>query len=340
MPTFEDFSFIINPLWEKEWSEAFAEAQGADKQLIALQGSLANMLKRINNVAVNAERLAWFGLWTKTFAVLDGARAALARNSQYVLQMLSRLTFESVLHIRTICEPVSKLCELKSTAFKTKISEQALQRGWNDAIERMRAYTAWCLWNDRQFYQELIDERTLNEVWNPNPARDIANDPEKLAIHETLFGPLGVEINTDELKKGRSKQKRQLRLNLDRVEAWLNHSDIQPWFTKLNELKERPPHKTSFFALVNETEESISKRLQSVKLRFAYASYMQGSMIIHGSTLDKLFHIADDKLVPLFFGIDDQAEALAIDVGKDCKQIMIILILLQEHLWNDNDRKI
>jgi hypothetical protein len=335
MPTIEDFSFVIHPLWEKEWSEAFAEAQGGTKQLIALQSRLANMLKCINNVTVNAERLAWFGLWTKTFAILDGARAALARNSQYVLQMLSRVTFESMLHIRTICEPVSKLYELKSATFKTQISEQAEQRAWNDAIERMRAYTAWCLWNDRQFYQELIDERTLNDVWNPNPARDIANDPEKLAIHEALFGPLDVEINSTQLKKGRSKQERQLRLNLNRVEAWLNHSDIQSWFTKLNELKESPQYKTSFFALFNETEESISKRLQSFELRFAYASYMQGSMIIHGSTLDQLFHIGDDKFVPLFFGINGQAEALAVDVGKGCNQIMILLFFLQQHLWND-----
>ncbi len=90
------------------------------------------------------------------------------------MRLLERVAFESVIHVHTILEPGGS-------------------GAWDEVIERMRAYTAWCLWNDKRFYAELLDPQTQQGIWDQAPTLEIVSDPDERAMYERLFGPLEVE---------------------------------------------------------------------------------------------------------------------------------------------------
>ncbi len=208
----QSVSLYIPRLWEKDWSEAISNTEGVDRQLLIYQARAASLLEKIDDFEANPERLGWLSIWTKTFVTLDGARSGLVRYSDYVLQILARTAFESVIHVRTILEPGPGV--------------------WDEVIDRMRAYTAWCLWNDKGFYEELLRPQTQYGIWDQTPTLEIVRDPDQRAIYERLFGPLEVE-EQEELKRQQDLQIYQAEQAKRRIEIWLDHPGLQSWAQKL-----------------------------------------------------------------------------------------------------------
>jgi len=334
MSSLDDLTFLIPPLWEKEWKETIDEAEGVDKQLLLFQAHLANMLKTLKDCRITPERLAWFSLWSKTFLALDGARSALVRDSEYILHMLARASFENLLHARTVMEPDFRLYKPASTFLESETVKKSEEEIWGDVADRLRGYAAWCLWSDKQFYEELLKKDTLDKVWDPMPAFKIKNDPTKRVMHESLFGPLDIETDSDRLQEERAEYEQEFRKSLDRVGSWLKHPELKGWGEKLT----RKP-KTNFFALCGVKNGKVPKRLENLGLGFAYASYMQGSMLIHGSTLDSLYcNMEGKKLMPKFFGEKKRVELLASEIGDSCNQVILLLVLMQKNLWPEEKK--
>src|SRR5574341_2184396 len=193
MRAFEDYALIIPQLWEKEdkWKDALAHAEGAEKDLILCQVRAVNLLKYIPDSKGSPERVSWLSLWSKVFSALEGTRGALGRDAEAAIAVLARVAFESALHVHAILDPVHILERLKgSSAAKTSVSDHARDGAWNEVVDRLRAYAAWCLWSDRLYYEELLDPRTLEGVYDPPPTRELVSDPQARAAHEAFCGPL------------------------------------------------------------------------------------------------------------------------------------------------------
>jgi hypothetical protein len=295
-------------LWDRDWQTAIKEASGADSFLLNVAGRAAHLLKLISDCSVTFERLAWLSIWTKSFSILEGARAAVFQNSQYLLELLSRTSFELALHALTVSEA--------------------------DTVDRLRAYAAWCLWNDRHFQKEFVDPPTLKGIWNPQPAEDIMKDADERRLYEKLFGPLTVETDHKELRKGRLLQQNEEQFRLHRLENWLDHPDLRPWRDRLLNLAGTGGNRQiSFFALFNETERSVARRLQSLDMRWLYLAYVKGSMFVHGSTLEHTFFLHEETLTPLFTGHDESVEDHAQLVGSMCNKVLVLLAFEQRTLW-------
>ena len=310
----QSVSFYIPRLWEKDWSDAISNTQGVDQQLLVYQARAASLLEKINDFKATPERLGWLSLWTKTFVMLDGAQRALESWSEYVLQLLERAAFESVIHVHTILEPGGS-------------------GAWDEVIERMRAHTAWCLWNDKGLYKELLDPQTQQGIWDQAPTLEIVNDLDERAMYERLFGPLEVE----EQYALRRKQRQQVYQGDQakrRVETWLAHPDLQLWTQRL-ESASRPIR--SFFELLGENP-SIPRRLSGLGMCFAYHTYKKGSLFTHGSTIDGLMYFHDDLLTPKFVSTEDSMEILAGNVGSSCDQAIFGLGLLQMQIWSNEEQ--
>ena len=174
---------LIPDIWDTEWVEAIEEAEGLDEFLLSIQARAAHLLKPINDYDVTFERLAWLSLWTRAFSILDGVRAAILRESIFLLQVLARMEFELVLHTHTILA--------------------------SDPVDRLRAYCAWCISNDRSFQRKVVDPKTLDAVWDVEPVRQLIENPSDLEIHERLFGPLPEEMDIDEHEARRSRFRQQ-----------------------------------------------------------------------------------------------------------------------------------
>jgi hypothetical protein len=295
-------------LWEHDWETAIHAATGAESFLLNVEGRAAHLLKFIDDPSLNFERLAWVNLWTKSFSILEGARAAVHQESQYLLEILSRTSFELQLHVLTASEA--------------------------DPVDRLRAYATWCLWNDRCFQKEFLDGRTLGGLWNPQPAKEIVNDPGARATYERLFGPLDIETDPKELRKGRFRQQNAEQFRLHRLESWLGHPDLRASRDRLASLTGGDEKKqVSFFALFNESERSVAQRLRSLEMRFLYLAYVKGSMFVHGSTLEHLFVMDEQSVTPRFTGARESVEDHAQFIGHACNTVLVQLRPMQTRLW-------
>lgn len=267
------------------------------------------------------------------FSLLNGVRGALDRNAVFAIDILARAAFESVLHGQAIIEPVIQLHELeRSRLGRTTVAESARRNAWTQAIDRLRAYTAWCLWADRRYCEERAHPRTQEGIWDPDPVRSIATDPEALRAFEAYYGPLDVR-NEHELERDRLAQEADLKVRRERLSMWLSDARLKTWVAKLTAQSVSDPTGSSFFSLLFDDQRSIASRLGRRGERFAYFRYMRGSLLLHGSTCDEMMHLGKTVLAPAFAGDEDDTTRAANDVASSCNLIVLCLFLMQKHVW-------
>ena len=332
----ESYSIKIPELFDKDWNKAISEADGIYKELTICQARAANLLKSINDSKATFERISWISLWTKVFAITDAIFSAVTRNSEYLIAILTRVSFEQMLQVYTIAEPIHKHFENDETAngSKSKLHNEVV--AWKETVDRLKAYAAWCLWNDKQYFEELLHFKTQNGIFDIHPAVDIANDPAKLAFYESIYGILDAETDYREVKKERLRFQDNAQRNLVRIKSWLNYRELLPWKKLISTKQKNKP--VTFFSLFNESEYSIAKRLKGMDARWMYASYMRGAMFIHGSTIENTLHFRNGIFTPLFIGTDESVQQSADGITTLCTYITILLYTLSKQLWPDKNR--
>ena len=330
----ERMTLGIPPLWEKDWGGAIRDATGVEERILKIQARAANLLRRVNDQTVTFARLGWLNMWTKAFASLDGSLCALPKNSLYLLRMLARASFEQTLHALAIMEPILGLsCGSGDT--REKISPERQRDGELESIKRLEAYTAWCIWNDQILYEQIIEPETLDAIWDPDPAKQIARDLKSLKAYEAIYGQLKIDIDERELKKGRLLQQDEGHHRLHRNNMWLDHPSLRSWHNKLQKYANKKNKSVTFFTLVGEAKRGVKKALTDFDLSLGYPVYSEGSMAIHGSSLDQFLHFGDESVIPLFVGATDQVSAKAEEVGDNCNKVIVTLNILCKRIWPD-----
>lgn len=201
-----------------------------------------------------------------------------------------------------------------------------------------KGYASWCIWCDRLHYKQILKPDTLEAVWDPEPALQILSDSDALFLNEAIFEKLDVETNERELKKGRLIQQDLGYHRIRRLETWLNHPVIASWHEKLKSLSGREEKKfVSFFSLMGEGPMGVKKGLENLEIPFAYPVHNEGSLAIHGSTLDQFLHLGETEITPLFFGQPDESSSVARQIGQMCNRIIVGLILLHARIWDDGN---
>jgi len=331
----EGMTFDIPNLWDKSWDEAIELAKEPARTILLIQRRAVYLLKEIENFQVTFARLAWLNIWSKTFSALDGILCALAKDSIYLLRILTRTTFELELHLQMIMQPLLDL----NDHGRNSVSPQSKKEKAVESNRRLEGYASWCIWCDRQHFKQILEPDTLKAVWDPTPALQLLADPHAMFVHEAIFGKLDIETNERELKKGRLVQQDVGHHRVHRWETWLNHPVLASWYTRLKSLAGRE-EKTfvTFFSLVGEPRTGVPKGLKNLGIPFAYPVYNEGSLAIHGSTLDQFLHIREEKIIPLFVGQPDETSSVAVQIGRVCNRIVVGLLLLQAHVWrNENE---
>jgi hypothetical protein len=331
----ERMTFHIPNLWDRNWAEAIESAEEPEKAILFIQRRAVLILKEIEHFQVTFARLAWLNIWSKTFSALDGTLCSLAKDSIYLLRILTRTTLELELHLHMIMQPVLDLCEQRQGS----VPAQSKKEKKAASINRLEAYASWCIWNDRCHYKQIVEPGTSEVVWDPEPSLKIVNDPDALVVHEAIFGKLDVETNKMELKKGRLIQQDVGYHRIRRLETWLNHPVLASWHEKLKSLAGRKEKNfVTFFSLVGEASMGVPKGMENLEIPFAYPVYNEGSLAIHGSTLDQFLHLGETEITPLLLGQPDEISSVASQIGQMCNRIIVGLFLLQTRVWgNGND---
>jgi hypothetical protein len=322
VPAFGDF----------DWGEALAEADGVEKDLMLNQIRLVKQLESVPPLKATPERLAWLGFSARAFQILNAARGALSHDSEFGMSAAHRSSFEVALQMQVIMEPVSVLAKASRSA-QTHVAATAWEREWLEAVKRLRAYAAWCLLHDSDYWRFVLSRGVLDDIWDGGAERDIVQDPKHLAFHEKMFGPLDL-MNEHELVRERQQMEEEARAALERISGWLGEPGLVEWRDKCRAMSDGNNRRVpEFFALFDESAQSIGARLRNQELRFAYGPYMHESMLLHGSSLDALFVRQATAIAPRLVDVGDKLEGLARGVAADCARVLLCLELVRGRVW-------
>lgn len=225
-------------------------------------------------------------------------------------------------------EPVLKIYSGLKKANEKIIVPDILKDREEESLKRLEAYVSWCIWNDCLFCEQIVNPQNLNVVWDAKPAEQIYRDSKRLDVYEAIYGQLKMEMDERELKKGRLRQQDEGQHRLHHLRTWLDHPNLKPWHEKLKKNKFM-----TFFTLVGETKTSVKKSLDGFDSSFGYPVYSEGSMAIHGSSVDQFLHFGNKNVMPLFIAGDDKITEKAEEVGSNCNQVIILLYILIKLLW-------
>lgn len=326
MSVLSDYNLVLPRIpSDDEWIEYIESVEGREKDINTLRAKGYNLLADLNETNATYERIGWLSLWSKIMAALESIIPALNSGSNLILQSLSRATFEWMQHQLAITDPIHDLNENKRTHKKIVMTEYV----YRSVVDRLRAYAVWCLWSDKNYYQELIDPRTQKNIWDPGPAREIFENNEKLQCYERFYGPLDSEIDESKLKQGRREMEALYREKIRRIDDWLGDAKIQHWSKRLED--NHRSRTFSFFSLFGE-DSKIAKRLKKYQLRFAYTSYSEGSMALHGSTIEQFMFIGDSVISPKIQIGGQVEENLLETVLSNCNQILVALAFIDQFI--------
>ena len=315
---------VINlPFFDNEsWITAVEQATGLKQEILRIQYNTLLLLKDINDNKASFERLAWFNIWTREMLLLDSVIAASDHNSEFLLQILDRISFELMLHLHIILDTF--VCVEKKNHAETRNTM---------IVDRLRAYTTWCLWNDLGYLKDFTHHETLKHIWSPEPARGIMADSENYAEYVKYYGEIDTETDENVLKKGLFKQRDRGLHNKHRLQTWLDHKGLIKWKTKLEQLSKFNNSSPSFFSLFDESEKSICNRLKTLNLRFMYVSYIQSSLLIHGSSLEANLRFHEKSFTLNTMKNEESSSGLTKSICGKCMTFLIGLKLLQDELW-------
>lgn len=323
MNSLNDYDLILPQVPSAEELEhAIASLEGLLKEAAIVRAKGLSLLRQVKETKATPERIGWLNLWAKTFTDLESGFFALKFKSDLVLQMLSRSTFEWLLHVQALYDPIYNLYAQRHSGDKIVIPQPSENYALKKCVDLLRAYTAWCLWSDKQYYKRIISGETMDGVWDAKPAEEILANEKKLEMHESFFGPLDIETDAQKLREGQQKVRHRYREKINRIEGWLSDPQLRPWKEKIEKL---PKGSVSFFSLVSSEDKTVSKRLDKLGISFAYQQYSIGSMILHGSTMEQFIMIGESSLCPKIETNAADAEIHLSSIVSACNLIFILL---------------
>jgi len=292
MTSFKDYDLVLPQLTEEDDTlQAIINQGGIIKESAIVLAQGFNLLKDIDESKATPERVGWLNLWSKSIVAMKSAISAFETDSDLSLQAISRASFEWLWHAMIINDPISETYR----NINQGANVYPLERSNRLTVDRLRAYTAWCLWADKLFYRKIIRPDNLNEIWNPEPAKSIVENEDDLERHEKIFGKIEIEVDEEQLKAQRRQMKSAYQEKIDKIDQLLLEPHLQNWNNKIQQMILKSKTTPPFFKLFNS---SIYKTLEKHDVSFGYSAYSVGSMALHGSTMDQFIHIGDSIIGP------------------------------------------
>jgi mutator protein MutT len=79
-------------------------------------------------------------------------------------------------------------------------------------------------------------------------------------------------------------------------------------------------------------DSSINKILKKFEVGFAYSTYSEGSMLLHGSTMEQFIHIGDSIVAPKIIPQKDFIESEFQSIIERCRMIFVYLAAIEQYI--------
>jgi hypothetical protein len=320
---FENLTLVVPELWEKPWDEIIAEAEGIEREFIATQARYARLLRPIAPTPVTPEKVGWLALWSRLFGCLSGGRGAIDWEARLAISVLTRVAFETALHLQAVMLPVLNAADL--------VGSRIDEKHWAAARDRLRACVTWSLRGDEALYRHVSSDRILDEAFDPRKERAfIEMLGENKAPWESLSGQRLEVVSDQEASFDRSKAVARFRKKRNRLSRWLSDPRLKPWYRQIREL-EKHTSPVSLFLLLG-VGNSVPAFLRSRGLGIGYFEYLQGSAVVHGSSLEASMLTTETLVAPDFANLDGSFEESADRLLSNCRLQAVLLDIMSGHL--------
>jgi hypothetical protein len=287
------------------------------------------LLLDIQEPLASTERIGWLNMWSKAFAALEAVAAAITHNSKLVLLFTQRNTFELMLQMHTIVDPIRNLnSKTPAGPHEHHAQEYALR----SSIDRLRAYTAWCLWHDKAYYKEVLNPKSMREIWSHDFFETMGPAVKRIPAYERFLEKMDTPLDEAAMRAGSRNIRKLYTEKIKQIDQWMAAPELRRWSAALDQAAKNNIVGVPFFILFDSSEASIPKRLLKEGLRFSYSAYILSSIASHGSSMEEFIDIRHDSLKPLFTGDKEQIEILAPEVIFRCRHIYTLLSVINAEM--------
>jgi hypothetical protein len=311
--------FAIPPYDKETLNTAVAQCSGVEQDIVKSMVWAVQAIQKLKDKRVDAVSLGWLSIWEKFYEASRAALAGLRENSSLSECAATRSVNELTMVLQTIMEPVSK--EMHSESYvsgETKLP-------WDDVSERFRAYTAWCVVNDFQRYDHLLERAVLHDIFDPQPGRRLLRgDPKSLAMHTELFGEVE-DVSDSEAENDRKRFEKGVRGAKRKLKELSKEFELEAWIARV-----KPG--AIFFTLFDDAQKSIPNRLRATGMRFAYGSFIRSSQILHASSFDLSVALSPTIIGPRPANDDEEIEDDTKEVASLTRSAMLVLHMLADRL--------
>lgn len=302
------------------WDEAINANQGETVKLLKVCKMQSETLRKSSNWPVTPETLTWMTLWTRNFNLLQGtisileSQVGIAKAGQeFTLRMLWRPAFELWVTLNFIFTGSAGLFRAH------EIEKQTLD-------QRLCAYLAWCLWNDKEFAHKLTQGWRLDRLFGNG---EVPTPEANQGLNQGLELLWGDEKAAD--AAGERETKRLVRLNSlndrNQLGKWLQHEKLRDFEDQIR--NERP---LNYFELVDPENKSLLGVLRSSWTEAGYPAYQEGSALIHGSTFVRHMELINDHIFPRIAASDDVVQQQAGHIRRHCNFNALTIQWIQEKM--------
>jgi hypothetical protein len=315
-----------------DWLQAVESASGRIRDVLSAQTKGVRILQSLKETQASTERIGWLNIWAKVFAALESIAAAITHKSKLSLLLCQRNTFELMLQVHTVLDPcrTSNGGKLDGTQSKNN-GEYELR----SCIERLRAYTAWCLWHDKAYYNELLNPRSMRDIWNYDAYLSmlkIANPPSQM---ERFLEKVEGRLDEDAFRLAGRRVRNEYNEKIRQIDEWMADSRLRRWRDVIDRASKHNTKGIPFFVLFDRSDASVPKRLLKEGTRFYYSAYVLSSIATHNSSMEEFIQIKDDTIKPLVTGDDGQINQLATELILRCQHIFEILKIINDGMKNN-----
>jgi hypothetical protein len=302
------------------------ESEATPHQLALTRRRLVSLAKGLDGAALSAHRLGWVALWSRAFVIFDSARSCAESGSRLGLVAAGRAAIELGVHTLAVLKPAT--------------SEQRMQaqfggeggisaNSWNQVLDRLSAFTAWALANDRDSHQRRL--RLLKETFDPSPAEDLAKDRTSAIIHEAIFGPIPRDT-PEQLARDRDAARAAISERINWIGGYLTDPILAKWTQHPAFPRSDSIERGTFFSLIGDDAETLAAQLRAADLRIVHGDYSNASAILHGSSIEEFVaRTADGNLFPRL--TCDDIEPRIGTVVVSLTQVWLCLGLIRDRVW-------
>jgi hypothetical protein len=297
------------------------------------------LLKPIDERMASTERIGWLNLWAKVFAALEAVAAAQTHRSKLVMLLAQRTSFELMLQAHAIIDPLRKLREKANRNIEAHLqneahsgppadsapTDKAKEFAFRSCVDRLRAYTAWCLWHDKAYFKEVLNPKSMRDIWSSGAGQ--APNP----LSRFMEGE-GAGLDESLLREGSRNVRKLYTDKIRQIEEWLADPLLRPWDEAIERVSRKHIVGVPFFSLFDSADVSIPKRLLREGIRFTYSTYIASSMASHASAMEEFIQLDGEALKPLFSGDAAELKTLGAEVVFRCRHIYTLLGILNKEM--------